>query len=183
MGRTVFVFIQNRVIFHAYIHFKTLTLLFKSFHEIFWHNNLSAGINFLNNPLPPAPRKVTVARVHVCIHKFTCTNVIPKKKQRNGGHFTPLALGCARVTNPRKPVSRLWIGHLRVPLFQNEGRCPAFLMEIIFHSHANETHFRKKDCAPSLIWKWGFLELGSGLLHVIRRTRTLSSFPGGSVAW
>ena len=26
-------------------------------------------------------------------------------------------------------------------------------MEIIFHSHANETHFHKKGCAPSLILK------------------------------
>ena len=37
------------------------------------------------------------------------------------------------------------------PLFQNEGRCSAFDMEIIFHSHANKTHFHKKGCAPSLI--------------------------------
>ena len=36
------------------------------------------------------------------------------------------------------------------PLFQNEGRCSAFDMEIIFHSHANK----------------GFLELGGGLLLV-----------------
>ena len=35
------------------------------------------------------------------------------------------------------------------PLFQNEGRCPAFDMEIIFHSHANKIHFHKKGCAPS----------------------------------
>ena len=39
------------------------------------------------------------------------------------------------------------------PLFQNEGRCLAFDMEIIFHSHANKTHFHKKGCAPSLILK------------------------------
>ena len=30
------------------------------------------------------------------------------------------------------------------------GRCSAFDMEIIFHSHANKTHFHKKGCAPSL---------------------------------
>ena len=29
------------------------------------------------------------------------------------------------------------------PLFQNEGRCSAFYMEIIFHCHANETNFHK----------------------------------------
>ena len=39
------------------------------------------------------------------------------------------------------------------PLFQNEGRCSAFDTEIIFHSHANKTHFHKKGCAPSLILK------------------------------
>ena len=39
------------------------------------------------------------------------------------------------------------------PLFQNEGRCSAFDMEIIFHSHANKTHFHKKGCAPNLISK------------------------------
>ena len=39
------------------------------------------------------------------------------------------------------------------PLFQNEGRCSAFDMEIIFYSHANKTHFHKKGCAPSLILK------------------------------
>ena len=39
------------------------------------------------------------------------------------------------------------------PLFQNEGGCSAFDMEIIFHSHANITHFHKKGCTPSLILK------------------------------
>ena len=39
------------------------------------------------------------------------------------------------------------------PLFHNEGRCSAFDMEIIFHSHAKKTHFHKKGCAPSLILK------------------------------
>ena len=40
-----------------------------------------------------------------------------------------------------------------MPLFQNEGRCSAFDMEIIFHSHANKTHFHKKGCAPSFVLK------------------------------
>ena len=53
------------------------------------------------------------------------------------------------------------IGHFRSrpfpsspgPLFQNEGRCSAVDMEIIFHSHANKPHFHKKGGAPSLILK------------------------------
>ena len=39
-------------------------------------------------------------------------------------------------------------------------------MEIIFHSHANKTHFHKKGCAPSLILKVRVLELGSGLSSI-----------------
>ena len=40
------------------------------------------------------------------------------------------------------------------PLFQNEGRCSAFDMEITFHSHANKTYFHKtRGCAPSLVLK------------------------------
>ena len=39
------------------------------------------------------------------------------------------------------------------PLFQNEAKCSAFDMEIIFHSHAHKTHFHKKGCVPSLILK------------------------------
>ena len=38
-------------------------------------------------------------------------------------------------------------------LFQNKGRCSAFDVEIILHSHANKTHFHKKGCVPSLILK------------------------------
>ena len=30
------------------------------------------------------------------------------------------------------------------PLYQNKVKCSAFDMQMIFHSHANKTHFRKK---------------------------------------
>ena len=32
------------------------------------------------------------------------------------------------------------------PLYQNEVKCSAFDMEMIFHSHANKTHFHEKGC-------------------------------------
>ena len=38
-------------------------------------------------------------------------------------------------------------------LCQNQVKCSAFGMEMIFHSHANKTHFHKKDCALGLILK------------------------------
>ena len=65
------------------------------------------------------------------------------------------------------------------PLFQNEGRCSAFDVKIIFHSHANKTHFHKKGCAPSLILK--VRVFGTRNWHIIfwrcccRRRRRLSS--------
>ena len=37
------------------------------------------------------------------------------------------------------------------PLCQNEVKCSAFDMEMIFHSHATKTHFNKKGCALGLI--------------------------------
>ena len=46
-----------------------------------------------------------------------------------------------------------------MPLYQNEAKCSAFDMKMIFHSHANKTHFHKNGCALR-----GFSELGSGLL-------------------
>ena len=48
------------------------------------------------------------------------------------------------------------IGHFRVPpdlCFKTRVGRSTFYMEIIFHSHANKTHFHKKGCAPSLILK------------------------------
>ena len=38
-------------------------------------------------------------------------------------------------------------------LYQNEFNCSTFDMEMIFHSHANKTHFHKKGCALGLILK------------------------------
>ena len=43
--------------------------------------------------------------------------------------------------------------HFRVPLNQNEVKCSAFDMEMIFHSHANKTHFHEKGGALGLILK------------------------------
>ena len=39
------------------------------------------------------------------------------------------------------------------PLHQNKVKCSAFDMEMIFHSHANKTHFHMKGCALGLILK------------------------------
>ena len=39
------------------------------------------------------------------------------------------------------------------PLYQNEVRCSAFDVEMIFHFHANKTHFHKKGSALGIILK------------------------------
>ena len=65
-----------------------------------------------------------------------------------------------RKNNGTESILRCWLGYVNSsfpssprPLFQNEGRCSVFDMEIIFHSHANKTHFHKKGCALGLILK------------------------------
>ena len=37
-----------------------------------------------------------------------------------------------------------------MPLYQNEVKCSAFDMGMIFHSHADKTYFHKKGCAVGL---------------------------------
>ena len=48
------------------------------------------------------------------------------------------------------------IGHFQVPpglCFKMRVGAQAFDLEIIFHSHADKTHFHTKGCASSLILK------------------------------
>ena len=61
-----------------------------------------------------------------------------------------LALRAEKKTQTHtEAISRPFRSSL-VPLFQNEVKCPAFDMEMIFHSHANKTRFHKKGCAIGL---------------------------------
>ena len=66
------------------------------------------------------------------------------------------------------------------PLFQNEGRCSAFDMEIIFHYHANKTHFHKKGCALSFILKVRVFGTQKGSFINLKPCRfyVLSRLPG-----
>ena len=54
------------------------------------------------------------------------------------------------------------------PLFQKEGRCSAFDMEIVFHSQANKTSFSQERLCTSLILKRRVFEFASGLLRYDR---------------
>ena len=49
--------------------------------------------------------------------------------------------------------------------FQNEAKCEAIDMKMIFNYYANKTHFHNKGFALSLVLKVRFLELGNGLLN------------------
>ena len=76
-----------------------------------------------------------------------------------------------------------WQGFFKLAISENEGRCSAFDMEIIFHSHANKTHFHKKGCAPSLILKvrvfgtrkWPIRKLSQN--RILHKKRILVFFP------
>ena len=52
-----------------------------------------------------------------------------------------------------QPVSYLIVRICHGPLYENEVKCSAFHMEMIFHSNANKTHFHKQGCALGLILK------------------------------
>ena len=58
----------------------------------------------------------------------------------------------SRITNFAENLSLNVMGTLNRPfpsspgpLYQNEVRCSTFDMEMIFHSHANKTHFHKNS--------------------------------------
>ena len=57
----------------------------------------------------------------------------------------------------RKQYSALLIGHFQVPRASGSKRdyVLSFDMEMLFHFHANKTHFFKKDWALGLIFKIG----------------------------
>ena len=63
----------------------------------------------------------------------------------------PLTI-CSIVVLANGPVNGPCPCSLR-PRYQNEVKCSAFDMEMIFHSHANKTHFHKKSCELCLILK------------------------------
>ena len=52
------------------------------------------------------------------------------------------------------------------PLFQSD----AFDMKLKFYFHANKTHFHRTSLYQTSFWKWGFLEIGNGLLHIYFRS-------------
>ena len=93
-GNTHDIFVmQNKLILHGYIHFKTI-LLFLNLSTHFPSTTkefLKLLENISNNPLPSSHPKNRV--VNVCVHKFACTNVTPKR--RNGAHFITHAPHCA----------------------------------------------------------------------------------------
>ena len=60
-------------------------------------------------------------------------------------------------------------------VFQNEDRCSAFGMEIIFHSHANKTNFHNKGYAPSLISRVRVFGTRKWAIHLVCARITLNS--------
>ena len=54
------------------------------------------------------------------------------------------------------------------PLYQNEVKCSAFGVEMIFHSHANRTYFHKEGCALDLILKVRVFGTGKWPIYTTR---------------
>ena len=66
--------------------------------------------------------------------------------------YSPTAILCTNRPFPSSKKSH----------FQNEAKCEAIDMKMIFNYYANKTHFHNK-VALSLVLKVRFLELGNGL--------------------
>ena len=73
---------------------------------------------------------------------------VPSNDPRNNcwTHFDSSSLLLTKVANRPFPSSP-------GPLYQNEVKCSAFNIEMIFYLHANETHFPRKVFAPGLIFE------------------------------
>lgn len=80
-----FFFAQSRLIFQAYVHFKTLILFFKSFHEFFWHNNtfFSSYNFFLIIPFPlPHVKLQSCLQMYVSINLDALAYSEKRKKRK-----------------------------------------------------------------------------------------------------
>ena len=60
----------------------------------------------------------------------------------------------------RKSVTNTPFPSSSGPQYQNEVKCSAFDMEMIFHSYASKTQFHKKGCPLGLVLKGGYLVIG-----------------------
>ena len=60
----------------------------------------------------------------------------------------------------RKSVTNTPFPSSSGPQYQNEVKCSAFDVEMIFHSYASKTQFHKKGCPLGLVLKGGYLVIG-----------------------
>ena len=63
------------------------------------------------------------------------------------------------------------------PLYQNEVKCSAFDMEMIFHSRTNKSHFHEKGCALGRESE-GFWNSEVAYLNWVQLMESLASEPG-----
>ena len=63
------------------------------------------------------------------------------------------------------------------PLYQNEVEWSAFDMITIFHSHLKKVIFTRTVVHLPSFWKWGFLELGSGLFSLALNRPCNNGYP------
>ena len=73
-------------------------------------------------------------------------------------HFTPPPAPLGDV-NALPPPTKCPSSH--GPLYQNDVKCSAFDMEMVFNFRANKTHFHKKGCTLGFIFKVAFFDMGT----------------------
>ena len=70
----------------------------------------------------------------------------PQRRELSVTEASPMSLEVPSESNRPFPSSP-------GPLYRKQVKCLTFDMEMIFHFHANETHFHKEGRAPGLILK------------------------------
>ena len=94
-------------------------------------------------------REQLLSGLEIKKYKYVCQNIT--KKKTVSSNLFPSNKSFHRFE--QHIIFKLMTYSSPGPLFQNEGRCSAFDMEVIFHSYVNKTHFHKKGFAVGVILK------------------------------
>ena len=109
-----------------------------------WKNRKNWALDFIDNNV-----------MSVCLRHFRNENRFGAFNFRKGTVTTDVGKNCpiadrrVVINGPRSNCGTQFGFNRPFPsspgsLYQNEVRCSTFDMEMIFHSHANKTHFHKK---------------------------------------
>ena len=124
--------------------------------SVLFRDNFENCCSFSLRPVESSSPKVKTGSVFLCLLS---------------NHFPPCFDRAVGIPNRVHAI-----GHFRVPQdlrITTRLSAQPLIWKYIFYSHANKTHSQEMLCTWPHFWKWGFSELGSGLLLKCTRTKTV----------